>query len=861
MQNIQYLLGCIIIFILWAIKIMNKLKLLTFVLLLVLCCGAIKNASAQGAFQGLSATTNFDSMPDDQIKLYMSQAQAAGLSDDQLSQMASDRGVPPLQIQHLLARVAEIRKKDATGGSSTGGADGAQVIRQLNDRDTSQSRLQNKTETLKASGLPVFGSNLFTGLPVFGSNLFNGASNTFEPNLKLPAPRNYILGPDDQIVVNIFGNNVAAWSLPISIEGNINIPNIGLVNVAGKTFEQASDIIKSKLIAANYSIGKGTNVQFSLGNIRSIKVIMQGECIKPGTYTIISFATVFNALSVAGGPNNIGSYRNIEVIRDGKIIDHMDLYDFLLKGSQKGNIPLKDQDIILVPTYDIRVELKGEVKRPALFETLPGETLQDLISYAGGFSDYAFEDHISVNRVNGQEREIRDLFETEYKSYIPKRGDRYNVDRILDRFKNRVTIKGAVFRPKDYQLQDGLTLSKLIANAGGLREDAFTARASIIRLKSDNSNEEISFNVADVLANKPGADQLLQREDIVTISSKFDLRDQYKVSIQGEVRVQGDYAYADSMQVADLIIRAGGLTEAASTKRISVSRRIYDSDPTNLESKMATVYNISIDGSLKTGEGNFILKPFDIVLVYTLPGYEVQKFVNVQGEVLYPGPYPIIKKNERISDIITRAYGLTASANIDGSSLRRDNLARMGTEKSKINTAELENQTNDRLRRLDRIYKDSTFTDATQMRNNFVGIDLRKILQNPGTKEDLIVESGDVLVIPKQLQTVKVNGEVLFPSEVVYENSKNLKDYVLNAGGFASDAFRRGAYVVYANGTVKGIRRFLFFNNRLAIKPGSEIYIPKMPPPKPANSAAAIALQGALVSFGTILIGILSLTK
>jgi protein involved in polysaccharide export with SLBB domain len=828
---------------------MNNFKICLFLLTIFLCLLVIKPVSAQTIPQNASSI-NVDDLTDQQITQLILQAQKAGLTDDQILQQAQSKGMSGAQVQKLQARIKNIRSKNSNNGLKKTSADTSiNNKRKVNNRDSLNTDTSNKPDLFIDLKPKIFGADLFR----------TSKSNTFEPNLKLATPLNYIVGPEDQLNINVYGNSVVDWSLDVTPDGNINIPGVGVLHVAGKTIEETTDAIKGRLSGNNYAIGRGTNVKVSLGNIRSIKVIVQGQVVKPGTYTLSSLATVFNALYSAGGPNDVGSFRKIEIIRNNRIVRHLDLYDFLVKGSQKDNISLQDQDVIRVPTYQIRVELKGEVKIPALFETLPGETLNDLLGFAGGFTDQAYTARIKVDQVSDQQRKITDVFENDYKNYTPLRGDKYTVAKILDRYENRVIIKGAVFRPGEFELQKGLTVSKLINNAGGLKEDAFAGRGSIIRLNPDNTTQQLSFNVADVL-NKPSADILLQREDSVTISSVFDLRSKYIVNIKGEVRKPGEFAYADSMKVTDLIIKAGGFSEGASAKRIEVSRRVFNSDPHVRNSVVAQVFSVDVNSALNN-EVSFTLKPFDIVSVYSLPGYETQKTVKVEGEVIYPGYYTIQKKNEKISDIITRAGGLTESADVDGSSLKRDNTAVLGVDKTKIDTVELKKEQTDRLKRLQRTFKDSTNNDTTQYRNNYVGIDLKKILQKPGTGEDLILENGDVLRVPKQQQIVRVNGEVLYPSAVVYSSGKSFKGYVLNAGGFSPRALKRGAYVVYPNGTVKGTTKFLFFNVHPSVKPGSEIYVPKKPITNNNTAQLILGFTTGLASLGAIILGILSLHK
>lgn len=825
----------------------------------------------------------------------MQKAQQMGLSDSQLIQLAQSRGMSDMQIQKLQIRVADIRKKNgiASGSNNNSGGNnsGADTTRQ------SSRKLNYTPDTTNNTLKQANPYDLFEQLKpkIFGVDLFrNNNANTFQPNLKLATPVNYIIGPDDQINVDVFGNSVASWSLTVSPDGNINIPGIGILNVSGKTIEEATSVIISKLAANNYSIGKGTNVKVSLGNIRSINVILQGLVMKPGTYTLPSLATVFNALYAAGGPNDVGSFRQIEVIRDNKVIRHVDLYDFLVKGSQKDNISLRDQDVIRVPAYKTRVLLKGEVKIPALFEVLPGESLQNVLDFSGGFTDEAYTRRIKVDRVSDQQRRITDVFEKDYTTYMPARGDKFTVDKIIERYENRVKIAGAVFRPGEFELQNGLTLSQLIKNAGGLKEDAFTGHGSITRLNLDNTLQQLSFNVQDVMT-KPSSDIPLQREDSVTIVSIFDLRNSYKITIKGDVRNPGDYDFADSMKVTDVIIKAGGFKEGASGKRIEVSRRVFDSDPTATDIKVAQVFTVDVDQGLRIGDTNFTLQPFDIISVYSLPGYEVQRTVKVEGEVLYPGYYTIQTKNERISDMIKRAGGLTKSANIEGGSLKRDNAAVLGIDKTKSDTSEINQERLANFQRLQSDYNNQAGTNLPpgtnpanavtanaaamgnnnnangnnqtskqdsiyQPRNNFIGIDLQKILQNPGGLDDLILEDQDVLRIPKLLQTVRVNGEVLYPSAIVYTSGKSFREYVLNAGGFSPNSLRRGAYIVYPNGSVKGTKKVLFFNSHPKVKPGSEIYVPRKSDNK-SNPAEIVGLATGFASLGAVILGLLTLLK
>jgi protein involved in polysaccharide export with SLBB domain len=818
-----------------------------FVLSLVLLIVVIPRQVAAQSIPNPS-TLNVDDYSDQQILALMQQASGAGLTDADILQRAKSQGVSNSQVQKLQARIQELRNQRPNAFRKNDSVSVAER-RQLNKIDIADT--SNNTNDLFQKLKPK----------IFGADIFKGKNSSFEPNLKLATPVNYILGPDDQVNISVYGNSVANWKLNVSPEGNINIPGIGVLSVGGKTIENATEAIKSRLSANNYAIGRGTNVTVTLGDIRTIKVIMVGQVQKPGTYSLSSLATVFNALYIAGGPTENGTMRQIEIIRDNKILRRLDVYDFLVKGSQKDNITLHDQDIIRVPTYRTRVELSGEIKIPALFEVLPGETLQNVLNYAGGFTDSAYTARIVVTQINGQQRRLTDVVEADYNNYIPLRGDRFTIQSILNRFENRVIIAGSVFRPGQYELSEKMTLLQLINKAAGLKEDAFP-RGTITRLNADNSKQLLSFNLKDIATHKTSI--TLQREDSISITSVFDLRDKYTVSINGAIRHPGVFAYADSMQVEDLIIKSGGFAEGASTIRIEVARRINNANPDSVNSKVANVFSTYVDNQLNPGKINFLLQPYDIVTLYSQPGYEKQRTVKVEGEVLYPGSYTIRTKNEKISDLLKRAGGATASADIEGASLKRDNISILGIDRNKTDTAAITRERKEQLSRLSKNYmkKDSSeYNESSQPRNNYVGIDLPAILKSPNSKIDLLIEDGDVLRIPKQQQIVRVNGEVLYPSAVIYSSGKSLNDYVLNAGGYSPNALKKGAYVVYSNGTVKGTRKFLFFNNHPDVRPGSEIYVPQKPVRNHNTTQEILGLTTGLASLGAIILGILSLRR
>ena len=798
------------------------------------------------------SSINADELSDNQVRELMQQMEAAGINDEQFSQSAISRGMDPQEVQKLVARIDSMQKPSDQDSTT-----------QTTGRNNVKNQEQKRQQIYQPDSVKNFLGHALDNLKpkIFGAELFRNAHMTFEPNVRLATPPNYLLGPDDQLLVSVYGKSVIDYKLIINPDGNIQIPRVGFLNIGGRTIEQATADIKKKLAANPYAIGNGTYVQVSLGNIRSIKVLLVGEIVRPGTYTLSSLSTVFNALYASGGPNQNGSFREIEVIRGNKLFKKLDIYDFLLKGLQKNNISLQDQDIIRVPTYKVRVTVLGEVKRPALYEVTTGENLNDVITFSGGFSDQAYSSRVKVLQVTGKEHKITDVFEADYGNYIPLRGDKYIISPILNRFENRVSIKGAVFRPGSFELGRNMTLSQLISKADGLKEDAFGDRGYINRLKPDNTSEILAFDIKGI-ENKTVPDILLQREDEINIPSIFDLRDSLKVIIKGEVRKQGDYQYAEGMTLEDLVLKAGGFTQAATSSRVEIARRVKNADPKSTSSAVAQVFQINVDKNLRVGEKSFILMPFDIVSIYSLPGYEKQKSVKIEGEVIYPGFYTIKQKNEKISDIIRRSGGFTAAADINGSSLKRTMLGNIDTAKNRLSAKELLEERKDRIQRLRGAAKDSSSLIRDEIKQNqYVGINMQKIMQKSGSRFDLIVEDGDVIRVPKEAEIVKVAGEVLFPSLVIYFKNKSVISYVDNAGGFSPNALKGHVYVIYANGTVKSTHKFLFWNNYPAVKAGSEIIIPKKPERRKLSAGEIVGITTGIASFGAVILTIINLIK
>jgi protein involved in polysaccharide export with SLBB domain len=699
---------------------------------------------------------------------------------------------------------------------------------------------------------------------IFGEDLFRNSRISFEPNLRMATPRTYIIGPDDELLIDITGDNEANYNLKVSPEGTIRLQYVGVIAVGGLTIEQAISKIRRGMARTYPGLLNGrTSLTINLGNIRSIRITIIGEVVKPGSYTLPSLATVFNALYASGGPNKNGSFRKIQVIRSNRVAATIDIYDFLLKGVQS-NIRLQDQDVINIPVYQARVEMSGEVKRPALFEVLNNEYLQDVINFAGGFSSQAYTANIKVLRNTNRERRISDVSESSFNTFKPLNGDKFIVDTILNRFENRVEINGAVFRPGRFELDNGLTLKALINKSDGVKEDAFLNSAYIYRLNADNTLSLIPFNVGNVLKGTD-PDIPLQREDKVTISSIFDLRDEYQVEVRGEVRNPGAFRYADNMNLESAIQMAGGFKEGATPNRVEISRRVKNSDVRSSTAAIAQIFTVNIDRNLRLGS-QFVLQPFDIVSVRGAEGYEVQKLVKIEGEVLFPGQYTIQRKDEKISDIIARAGGLTAMAFPEGASLRRPG-PQSSTDTLAVRNRNATSQTHqerERLTNLQRIQQqivaidtNAFKTDPSIIGSQFVGIDLSKILAKPASRYDLLLEDGDIIRVPKQLQTVRVSGEVLKPTNIVYQPGKSILQYINESGGFTYTAKRHGAYVEYANGSIKSTKRFLFFRMYPKAKPGAEIFVPKRPPRQPLGVQALIGIGSGLASLAVVVVALL----
>ena len=620
----------------------------------------ISNQSfGQNLFQTNLRDIKVDQLTDNDIMKYMQQLKTSGVSQSQAEQIAISKGMPVSEIQKLRQRVAQLNANPQNNlQQNKQGQNNLNQTQIQTGIDTTQQPIDTTTKILK----PLINPK------IFGSELFNNASLTFEPNLQIATPVNYILGPADALNISIYGLQEFSNVLNVTPEGTLAIPEVGQIKVAGLTIEEAQQKIFNAMSSSVYSTLKNgrSKLSVTLSIIRSIKITVIGAN-KPGNYTVSSLTTAFNALFLAGGPSQFGSFREIELIRDNKVLKKIDLYRFLVNGDQSDNVTLKDNDVIRIPTYKTRIDVEGYVKRPGYFEVLDSETFKDVLKYASGFADSAYRASIRVTQFTDKELKVRDITSGEFADYHPQDGDYINVDKVLDRFSNRVIISGAVFRPGVYELTQGMTVDDLIKKANGLTEDAYKGRAQIFRLNDDLTKGILSFNALN------SSNINLRREDSVVVKSIFDLRDEYYVSAQGEVRNPDFYLYNDNMTVKDIILEAGGLTDAAYPQKIEIARLIYRDTVTSQDVRASEIININGIEDLSSPSKNVQLKPYDLVTVRRKPGYAEMKTIKVIGELQYPGPYVLEKREERVSDLLKRAGGFTPEAYKEGAFIKRYN--------------------------------------------------------------------------------------------------------------------------------------------------------------------------------------------
>lgn len=747
---------------------------------------------------------NVDLLTNEQIIKYREQVKRAGISEAEAEQIALQRGMPLAEITKLKARLAQL--ESGTESSPT------------EKHPVTTTGNQERTTDTAGTAKPQPTAN---NSKVFGSSIFNNSNLTFEPNLRIATPRNYTIGPADELLIDVYGYQEVNYKLTVSPEGTIVIPYVGVIPVSGITIEQASRRIRERMIRNGYaSLSSGqSKLDVNVGKIKSIRVTIIGEAKRPGTYTLSALSSMFNALYAAGGISDQGSFRNIVLVRNNRVVDTLDAYDFLLRGDLSNNKGLMDQDVIQVPVAKMQVEIEGEVKRPGIYELLPRENMNHLIDFAGGFTNEAYTAIVHVQQVTDRERSLKDIPFAEFDEYIASRGDVVKVEKILDRFANRVTITGAVMRPGAYELSTGLTLAGLIQKADGLRRDAFKQRGLLTRTKENLELEIIPFNLNEVVAGSL-ADLVLKPEDQVTIASIFDYQENYTITIGGEVRNPGDYTWIENISLKDLLFKAGGFTDAAAPQQIEIARRISTDTLHQSTNVIAQVIDIASEKDLTTKGTDVHLEPWDIVMVRSKIGYKPQAAVQIEGEVQYPGSYILRSKQERVSDLIQRAGGLTPEAFKNGAYLTRMR-----------NTSETNNVNLLRIRRIQANLNDTANTLLADASNPVIkmGLNLEEILKDPHSREDVYLQEGDVLHINKEVTEVKINGEVMFPTQVVYKKGADLLYYINKAGGFTEDAIKHKTYVLYANGNAAKSRNYLLFKDYPKPKPGAEILVPKRP--------------------------------
>ena len=772
-----------------------KLTLISFILSLLVFSASAQSSNLLSS-KDLS-TFKVDALTDAEIAQLQQQLKQAGLTIDQVEQQAMAKGMSSSEFAKLRAKLS------STVLSNTNKS----PLNKLETKTTTNNKLNaNKADTLET--VPTKKINPL----IYGSELFANSSSGFAVNQNIATPINYVIGPNDVLNVIVYGVQQFSSNLTVTKEGKINIDNVGQVKVSGLTIEAATNVIKNQLAKTAYpSIRSGeSKLSLTLNDIRTIQVTVIGA-MKSGTMNVSSLSNVLTVLTEAGGPNEIGSYRNIEIIRDNKVFKAIDLYQFMRNGDQSQIVGLKDNDIVRVPPYTNRIELKGQVKRPGIFELKGQETFSTYLQYAGGFDDTAYTALVKVIQKNDKEKAVKDLTAANFASYIPQGGDVVTISKVIDRFQNRVKLSGAAFRPDVYELVPGMRISDLIQKADGLKEDAYTGGAQLFRLKPNLVREMFNINLSKALAGDKSQNIYLQREDELYVSSVLDLRDSFNVKIYGEVHNPGKYDYTDSMTVKDLITLSGGTTFAANSK-VEVSRLLKNDQALVQSNTIATLFTTELDANLNLVEGNknIVLQPYDIVTITRTVGYSEPALVNIIGQVNYAGKYVLLNRVDRVSDLIKRAGGLINNSYINGAFIKRE------TIKADTISKELKDSLN----------KMGLNLESPQNVKN-IALELDEIMKHPGSYYDLILEDKDEIIIPKMDNKVTIRGGVLKPVTISYHEGLSLSDCISAAGGITENARRNKAYVVYFNGRAKRTRSFGLLRFSPKIEPGSEVILPE----------------------------------
>lgn len=803
----------------------------------------------------LSGVVMAQQMSDDQVIQYVKEANKSGKSQKQITTELLRRGVTKEQVSRIQQKYSE---------SNTVSNKSNEMPSQLRQRtlvddgggqrrttDYSEVGMLDETVGGRVDNRADNTATTDNASQIFGHDVFTNRNLTFEPSINLATPVDYRLGPGDEVIIDVWGASENTIRQSISPEGTIQVSGLGPVQLSGMTVKDANAYLQrefSKIYSGISGSEPTSQIKLTLGDIRTIQINIMGEVAVPGTYTLSSFSSVFHALYRAGGVNKIGSLRSIKVVRNGKTIADLDVYDYLMKGKMKDDIRLQEGDVIIVNPYESLVRIAGKVKRPMFYEMKPTETVATILNYAGGFTGDAYKKAVRIIRKSGREHQVYNVDEMDYSVFRLDDGDSISVDAVLKRFENRVEIRGAVYRSGLYELSGTVnTVKQLIKKAEGLRGDAFLNRALLDRENEDLSHEVIAVDLGGLLKGTV-ADIPLQKNDILYIPSIHDLKEEETISIHGEVASPGTFLFSKNMTIEDLLVQSGGLLEAAATTKVDITRRIKDPKSTSFSSVLGKTYSFDIkDGLVVGGEGDFHLEPFDEVYVRKSPAYRKQQNVVVAGEVLFGGNYALVKKNERLSDLISKAGGITPDAYVKGACLIRKmteeeqrrqadavRMARMGEGKDSIS--------------VEKLNISDTYT---------VGINLEKAISNPGSDFDLVLREGDVLFIPEYINTVKISGAVMYPNTVLYKRGESLRYYINQAGGYGNLAKKKKAYVVYMNGTVSRLKS----RDKKAIEPGCEIIVPSKEEKKRMSTAEILGMGSTTASIAAMIATMVNLFK
>ena len=808
----------------------------------------------------LVSTVAFAQMTDQQVVQFIQAEMKAGTSHGQIVTKLVQKGVNIEQIRRLQKQYSsQIGNAGMTDKANAAVSEiNSRLRKKSNVENTTVGKVEKKTSqtTFQQQDLSMSEEPFEDNLPlklkeekevpdslkVFGRDIFNNKLLSFEPNMNIATPQNYVLGPGDQVIVDVYGASQKSQQLEVSPDGVIVVEGYGPIQVSGLTVASAQKKLRSTL-GSRY---KSSSMNVSVGQTRTIMVNVMGEVKTPGTYTLSAFSTVFHALYMAGGINDLGTLRNIKVYRQGRLISTVDVYQYILNGRLAGNVRLQENDMIIVSPYEALVNIRGHIKRPMFYDMRPTESVAQIIKYAGGFSSDAYKKSVRVVRKSGERYSVHTVDEFDMSSFKVADGDSIGVDAMVERYENMVEVKGAVFRPGQYELGKQInTIRALIEAAGGLTEDAFAGRAVIYRMKQDRTLETQPVDLGSILAGSV-PDVPLRNEDVLLVATQADKLSERIVTITGEVFNPGTYQFSERETVEDLILRAGGLTDAASLAKVDVSRRIRDTKALQSSQEISQNFTFSLkDGFVVDGQSGFTLEPFDVVQVRRSPGYMMPRTVHVEGEVVFEGDFNLTKKNQRISDIIKAAGGVTAEAYVKGARLERH---LNSDERARLQAAVKAARQNSNS-------KDSIQLDKLELAEYYtVGIDLEKALANPGGDFDVVVRDSDRIFVPEYNGTVKISGNVLFPNTVSYQAGKDWKFYVNQAGGFGQRSRKSHTFIVYQNGTVSQV-------GKGKVEPGCEIVVPQKGKRDMSSIAQWISIGTSMASLGTMAATIGNLLK